>query len=473
MRNTRWISTGSLVWLALGCGGDSTTVVDDTTGTSGTDGPTDPSTTMVAEETTAAQSTGEETTAADESTTEEASLCGNGELDPGEACDDGNDEWLDACRPDCTHAYEVLWTHSYDGPASFHDVFADVVVDESGTIYVAGTHVVEGTRRELLVKAYSAQGREGWSFSWRGGGDGPDHGRALARLPGGDLVICGLSTTDEHGEDFLVMRVTPGEAEPVWVREYNGPNVDAGDDWCASVAVDAAGDIIAVGSEKTTASGGWDIVVRKVDEDGELLWSRGHGDPFDGGDFGLGVGVDSDLNVVVLGRVREAAGLNRAWLRRYLADGTEQWTYRSGVDGSENWWANDVALDAVGEILLTGTLSSNVVTTKLDADAEEVWRHEASNGSYGNGVTVDADGRVAVAGTLQTMSEGADVWAGGFDETGAPRWGFTYGNEVLKIDDWGNAVAIDHEGDVIVVGVETVLGQQRNGWIRKIRPVWD
>ncbi|MCY1071146.1 DUF4215 domain-containing protein [Nannocystis sp. RBIL2] len=34
-----------------------------------------------------------------------APACGNGELDPGEECDDGNDDATDACINDCTHAH--------------------------------------------------------------------------------------------------------------------------------------------------------------------------------------------------------------------------------------------------------------------------------------------------------------------------------------------------------------------------------
>jgi cysteine-rich repeat protein len=456
--------------LPLGCGDDTTPLESEgtTTTTGATTGLVD-DTSATAGEVSTGDDTGQPETTADESTTE-PSLCGNGEVDPGEECDDGNDEWLDECRPDCMWSFEELWTHSYDGPGNLFDVFSDVLVDGANTIYVCGSHVVEGSRRELLIKTYEPDGREGWTFSYRGEGEGHDYAGSMAWLPSGDLAICATTTTPEQGDALTVMRLTPGEDEPVWIREHHGPH-ETGDDACGGIAVDGNGDIVAVGSVYNEDAR-WDIAVVKYDEDGTLLWSRTHGDPFGGHDFGWGVAVDGDRNAMVLGRVREAQSLDRTWVRSYDPEGQERWTFRSGADGSPNWIASGIAIDADDNTMLTGSISSRVVTVRLDHDADEIWRYEASNGTRGNAVSTDSAGNILVAGELLTGTTGYDIWVGGFDAAGEPRWGFTYDNEVLHLNDWANGIVTDHDGDVIIVGVETVLGQQRNGWIRKIRPTW-
>jgi cysteine-rich repeat protein len=72
-----------------------------------TDGPasTTTTTTTGTTGTTAEPTTGEPTTASASTTTgEPAPFCGDGRLDPGEQCDDGNDDDADACRTDCRPA---------------------------------------------------------------------------------------------------------------------------------------------------------------------------------------------------------------------------------------------------------------------------------------------------------------------------------------------------------------------------------
>ncbi|MCA9660244.1 MAG: choice-of-anchor L domain-containing protein [Myxococcales bacterium] len=67
-------------------GSSTTTGETDSTSASATDG-TDSSTTMMA---------------TDSSTTGDPGICGDGQLDPGEQCDDGNNEDGDGCEADCT-----------------------------------------------------------------------------------------------------------------------------------------------------------------------------------------------------------------------------------------------------------------------------------------------------------------------------------------------------------------------------------
>ena len=466
-RSPAW--TCIVVLLAVACKDDTiASTIDDTTGSATTDAPSGSDTSGNLDESSTGNDTGETPSTSDDSTTE-TSLCGNGELDPGEECDDGNDEWLDACRPDCTWSFEELWTHSYDGPAGTFDGFSDVVVDDGGTIHVVGWHVVEGSRREFLIKTYDPDGDEGWTFSYQGQGDEHDYGEALALHPSGDLIACGTTTTIDHGIDFVVMRVSPGADAPVWVREYSGPSEGTGFDACTGVAVDADGAIVAIGRESIGPSN-WDIVVRKHDADGDLLWSRSHGDPFGGPDLGMDVAIADDGDIVVLGRVREAQGLQRTWIRRYDASGDEQWTYRSGTDGSPNWYGGGIAVDPAGDLLVSGSDGSGLIATKLDPAAAPIWRAELSNNGFAHAVASPPSGDVVVAGEINTATAGFEVWVGGLDSAGQPRWGFTYGNEVAKLNDWANGVAVAADGDVVVVGVETVIGQQTNGWIRKIRP---
>jgi len=63
-----------------------------------------------------------------------APWCGDGSVQAGESCDDGNLSDADGCNTDCRESGLVIWEHALD----FQGVARDVDVGASGEIYVAG-----------------------------------------------------------------------------------------------------------------------------------------------------------------------------------------------------------------------------------------------------------------------------------------------------------------------------------------------
>ena len=51
-------------------------------------------------------------------TTGPAPECGNSMVEPGEACDDGNDRNGDGCNNDCTESGQEVWGETFDPSAS-------------------------------------------------------------------------------------------------------------------------------------------------------------------------------------------------------------------------------------------------------------------------------------------------------------------------------------------------------------------
>ena len=103
-------------------------------------------------------------------------LCGNGELDDGEECDDSNNVDGDACHADCTNAFEIVWTNLHDGSASHGDYANDVVIDGAGNIYVLGNEGVTGEGANVWLQQYLPDGTEGWTLSYDGGSGLDDFG---------------------------------------------------------------------------------------------------------------------------------------------------------------------------------------------------------------------------------------------------------------------------------------------------------
>jgi cysteine-rich repeat protein len=74
-----------------------------------------------------------------ESGGDEESVCGDGVVEGGEDCDDGNDVDVDACHDDCTIPGRTLWRTELGGPGPVEIVFAQ------GRLYLSGGTGYQGS----------------------------------------------------------------------------------------------------------------------------------------------------------------------------------------------------------------------------------------------------------------------------------------------------------------------------------------
>ncbi|MCA9705084.1 MAG: hypothetical protein KDK70_04440 [Myxococcales bacterium] len=98
----------------------------------------------------------------DDTTTGGVVGCGNGLLEPGEDCDDGNGVDSDGCNNDCTISGAVLWSHTHASGDDEHDEAFAVAVDDAGRAYVAGA--VGSIDHGFWVRQYTADDEVGWTY---------------------------------------------------------------------------------------------------------------------------------------------------------------------------------------------------------------------------------------------------------------------------------------------------------------------
>jgi hypothetical protein len=171
-----------------------------------------------------------------------------------------------------------------------------------------------------------------------------------------------------------------------------------------------------------------------------------------------------------------SAGYNDIFVAKFGSDGAHLWSKRFG-DGN-NQEAYSVAVDASGNVIVTGdfwgavdfgggTLTSagdwDIFVAKFgSADGAYIWSKRFGDGDYqvANAVAVDASGNVIVTGTFYsavdfgggtlTSAGNADIFVAELGPVdGADLWSKRFGDE-----DWqnGQAVAVDVSGNVIVTG---------------------
>jgi len=169
--------------------------------------------------------------------------------------------------------------------------------------------------------------------------------------------------------------------------------------------------------------------------------------------------------------------LTIGWLMKYDPDGEQQWLVE--LDSVPSPWPSAVATDADGNVLVTGVAAQRQGTTawvgKYTAQGEQLWvrtyRPDRCPETDANGVAVDPEGNVLVVGTLRWGLVQGDVMVLKYSPDGEVLWTRTYAGPAGSHDQ-ARAIATDPLGNVAAVA--TVTGENgdadRNIWVRKYAP---
>lgn len=229
-----------------------------------------------------------------------------------------------------------------------HGSYQTVAVDPEGNAYAAGWD----SPGIILVK-YSSTGKEEWSRSY-GKVNAVAMSVALDRQ--GNIYLVGRCNDGWEGQpnqgsgDFYLMKCN-NAGEKLWVRSYGGPRMD----WGAYVAVDPAGNVLAVGySEHDFSASAYDIKLTKHDPSGNLIYVK------DGGTTHFGLNYHGFVH-----------------------------------DGHGGLYGTVVTTPQPGTKRTKGTPEFSQFVVKYDEGGERVWSAPFGNGNLagmGNAAVADAQG---------------------------------------------------------------------------------
>ncbi|MCY1061475.1 hypothetical protein [Nannocystis sp. SCPEA4] len=293
-------------------------------------------------------------------------LCGNGVLDPGEACDDGNLVHRDACLPNCTEGAGIMLPPIWAQPPPSWAQHAAVLDGElfgavGDALVVAGHPWDEPARLELVP--LQPGGPAPWSFV------APESHRlrAMTIAGDGDIILAGF-----------VSPPVPGEPRPLWL---------------ARLALTGAVE--------------WSTVYPSEPDE-----------PFSD-NIELAVGSTGDIAVV-----------RRADLRVFDGAGQLSWAHRAPAGDSWSVYYDDVAVDPQGRIYVGGTREpafDSVTIEALDPAGQLLWRTDLASEQYGRtegpALAVGSAGFLFVAlGHDDDDSEVAGASLAALELDGALRW---------------------------------------------------
>lgn len=306
-----------------------------------------------------------------------------------------------------------LWTQQL-GTAS-NDQSVSVAVDALGNAYISG--LTEGDldgnlsagNRDTFVTKYNTAGVKQWTQQL--GTASLDVSFSVALDASSNAYISGYTQSGLDGNSSAGSRdafVTKYDALGVkqWTRQLGTSGIDTGND----VTVDGSGNIYisgytAGGLDGNTSAGGDDAFVTKYDSAGTKLWTQQLGTAVN--DQSTSVVTDSSGNVFIAGYTlggidgNTSAGGFDAFLTKYDASGTKQWTEQIGTAAPD--LGTQIAIDSAGNIYLTGNTGADLdgntalgggdaFVTKYDNNGNKLWTQQFGTPLTDNGLSVALDG---------------------------------------------------------------------------------
>jgi hypothetical protein len=281
----------------------------------------------------------------------------------------------------------------------------------------------------------------------------------------------------------------------------------SGNDFCNSIAVDAAGNVFATGGFygtvdfdpgpgvfNLTSAGATDIFISKSDSAGNLIWAKQLGGT--GNDLGNLIKIDGKENIYTTGRFQSIADFDPgAGVNNLSSSGSDD-IYISKLDSAGNLiWAKpmggtstdigfSIAFDPAGNIYSTGLFmgtadfdpgngvfnliaagSYDIFISKLDSAGNFLWAKSfgQSSNDRGTSITTDAWGNIYSTGyfegtidfdpgpaTYNLTAAAADVYVLKLDPSGNFIWAKQFGSTQV---DGGKAIAADNQGNIYTAGV--------------------
>jgi uncharacterized delta-60 repeat protein len=367
-------------------------------------------------------------------------------------------------------AGSVLWSMRYDGPSHGNDTPYAMAIDAAGNIYVAG--LADGLI--TVIKYDAADGHELWAAPATHAGT-LNRGRAcLAFDSAGNLYLVG-SINGSGGSDYLLLKFNPATGGITGDWTYDSVvGGTSGNDRGIGIAIDAADNIYLTGQSRISPSSNFDIMTIKFDTSlGTATWEARYDGPGHGSDSPFSISTDDLGNVIVLGNSPGAAFDSDMVTIKYSSMGTQLWVDRFDGAAHASDSAYGLAVDAAGNIHVTGGSSESsssgmqdYITIKYSPGGTRLWERLYDSGYMINDtaqdIGLDDHGNVYVTGMSQAAEGSSDYATLKYDSAGHLIWVIRY-NGPGHSSDYGYALRIGPPGanyPVYVVGSSEGAGTE-------------
>ena len=339
----------------------------------------------------------------------------------------------------------------------------------------------------LLVFVLSATAQQ-MDVAWgvQLGTSGEDFPKGVATDPLGNCYVVGqtdgaLAGDAQGSKDMFVIKLS-ASGEILWKDQVGTSGAEDGQ----GIAVDSEYNVYAfIQTNRTLGEenfGRYDMVLRKYNADGDVLWTKQFGSS--GNDYSAGIKVGLSNQVYLVGRstgdwASDNLGSTDVIVATFDSDGQQLWLTQFGSSGADE--GRSITFNASGDVFVVGQTMGSIegqnqgdqdgFFAKLNSAGELQWVKQfgTSSKDQASGIALDGNSNIYIGGwTYGKIGDrivgGGDAYLGYFDSEGEPIWIKQFGT-----GNWdgshGMATIEDGTGDVLLGGCWQ--WPACHGWVRR------
>ncbi|MCK4645885.1 MAG: hypothetical protein KAU46_06505 [Candidatus Aminicenantes bacterium] len=312
---------------------------------------------------------------------------------------------------------DVEWQRIYGG--EYKDVAYSIQQTADGGYIVAGfISIVFGGETDVWVLKLNSIGDIEWRRAY--GGSNSDMAKSVQQTDDGGYIVAGQTSSFGSGEsDGLILKLSSnGDVE--WQKTYGGSDVES----VESIKQTNDGGYVAAGSTNSSGAGWSDILILKLDSNGDIEWQQTYGET--SGDGAYSIQQTSDGGYIVAGFTYSfGAGERDFWVLKLSSNGNVEWQRSYG--GANNDTAHSIQQTADGGYVAAGYTYSfgagrdDFWVLKLDRVGNVEWEHTYGGSSWDRAFSIQqiSGGGYLVSGYTWSYGDGlSDFFVIKIDPTG-------------------------------------------------------
>lgn len=341
---------------------------------------------------------------------------------------------------------------------------------ETGFIMVGSTHPFgAGYYDDIYLIKTDANGIVEWERIY--GSNGPDIGYCVKPTMDGGYIVCGATWDIDTFKSDAYMLKTDAYGDTIWSQRYG----DSRDELFSEICQLSDGGYIAAGYIAESDGYHTNIYLVRTDTNGQLLWSREHGQA---GyiDQAKSIQPASDGGFVFCGWMNWSDVDCDVQLTKVNASGDIEWTRYYGGDRYDKGFS--VARASDGGYVIAGykTVPDRnyhykfyLIKTSNEGFVEWERTYGGTVGDRALSVRQTADGGYIMAGYSESFGQGGnDIYVVKTDDCGNLEWQDIFGE---YSDEIGECIRQVSDGNYVVTGhAEDFGGAYHDAFLMKIRP---
>ncbi|PHR49967.1 MAG: hypothetical protein COA32_02200 [Fluviicola sp.] len=331
--------------------------------------------------------------------------------------------------------------------------------DVFGNVYVSGSTINTNNNHDLLLQKFDRRGNLLWENIINGAADMDDMAAKFYLDDDANIYLTGAMTNSANDDVDLFVRKYDTDGQFIWSYTYDNPNNQGAKDFGVGIVGNDQMIVVTGASEGQNSS--YDYITIAIDEsNGNMIWESSY-DYLQLDDIASVIKIGSS-SVYVSGGSQDSISpisWEVATIEYSLSNGNQLSVRRSS--GSSTVGVNEINDITINNdnIFLTGRVQNDstgydVVTYKLNSQLSLIWEQHFDFNNLndaGNGIKVDSQGNVIVAGYVSDSLEFENYCILKYDNNGSLLWTKTY-NGQYNGNDRAVQLVVDNQDNIFVTG---------------------